>query len=90
MSGQEQPPAFEPGTDDCNQALEVLYHFLQGELTEERRVTIEGHLNGCSSCLEVYDFEAELREVVSERCQEEVPDDLRRRIADLLGLEDQA
>ncbi|MCU0274033.1 MAG: mycothiol system anti-sigma-R factor [Acidimicrobiales bacterium] len=90
MSGQEHTPPFEPGTDDCNQALEVLYHFLQGELTEERRVTIEVHLNGCSSCLEVYDFEAELREVVAERCQEEVPDDLRRRIADLLGLEDQA
>jgi mycothiol system anti-sigma-R factor len=88
VSGPDDSGPFEPGTDPCNQALEELYHFLQGELTEERRVTIRVHLDGCSSCLEVYDFEAELREVVAERCSEQVPDDLRKRIAGFLGLDE--
>ncbi len=71
-------------TDPCEEALHELYHFLDGELTEERRTQINGHLDGCTTCLGAFDFEAELRTVVARRCQDQVPDELRRRIADLI------
>ena len=68
----------------CEEALAELYTFLDGELTEERRVTIRRHLDDCNPCLEAYDFEAELRLVIRHRCTEEVPDSLRARVADQL------
>jgi mycothiol system anti-sigma-R factor len=74
----------EPGTGDCAGALEELYSFLDGELTAERRTHIRAHLDGCQDCYEAFDFEAELRIVVSTKCRDEVPEQLRDRVADAL------
>jgi mycothiol system anti-sigma-R factor len=71
---------------NCSDSLHELYTFLDGELTDEKRVTIHQHLEDCSPCLEAFDFEAELRTVIARRCHDEVPESLRRRIADSLGL----
>jgi len=70
-----------PGGTDCVEAIHTLYHFLDGELTEYRRVEIQHHLDGCLPCLEAFDFEAELRMVIARKCRDEVPDGLRERIA---------
>jgi mycothiol system anti-sigma-R factor len=70
---------------DCEEALVALYSFLDGELTEAKRIEIRHHLDDCSPCLEVYDFEAELRMVIRERCRDQVPDTLRQRVADRLA-----
>jgi mycothiol system anti-sigma-R factor len=70
-----------PLKGDCQQALDTLYHFLDGELTEERRHEIQHHLDDCSPCLEAFDFEAELKMVIAHRCRETVPESLRLRIA---------
>ncbi|MBW8826097.1 MAG: mycothiol system anti-sigma-R factor [Acidobacteria bacterium] len=66
---------------DCTESVRELYTFLDGELTVERRVAIRAHLEGCSDCYGAYDFEAELRQVVSSSCKEEVPEQLRNRVA---------
>jgi len=66
---------------ECQEALDTLYHFLDGELTEERRRQIQHHLDDCSPCLEAFDFEAELKIVIARRCREAVPETLRLRIA---------
>jgi mycothiol system anti-sigma-R factor len=71
---------------ECQEALDTLYHFLDGELTAERRVQIQRHLDDCSPCLEAFDFEAELKVVIARRCRETVPEALRLRIA--IALED--
>jgi mycothiol system anti-sigma-R factor len=71
---------------DCQDSLHELYTFLDGELTDDKRFTIHSHLEDCSPCLEAFDFEAELRTVIARRCHDEVPESLRRRIADSLGL----
>jgi mycothiol system anti-sigma-R factor len=74
---------------DCREALGELYEFLDGELTIERKETIRGHLDGCGDCLGAFDFEAELRIVISRCChKDQVPDQLRHRIAEALGLTD--
>ena len=69
---------------DCSESLHELYTFLDGELTIERRVAIQRHLDGCSPCGEVYDFEAELKVVVQQRCREQVPEHLKARVAEAL------
>jgi mycothiol system anti-sigma-R factor len=72
---------------DCDDALHELYHFLDGELTTERRVTIQAHLESCPPCFEGYDFEAELRIVIAKKCHEQVPEALRLRIAEAIDHE---
>ncbi len=66
---------------DCNETLRELYQYLDGHLTEGDREHIRHHLDDCSPCLEAFDFEAELRMVVRNRCTDRVPEDLRTRIA---------
>jgi mycothiol system anti-sigma-R factor len=78
MSQRDQP------IDECGEAIQQLYTYLDGELTDDRRTLIHDHLESCGSCLEAFDFEAELRTVVSRRCHDEVPESLRTRIAESL------
>ncbi len=66
---------------ECTEAVEVLYHYLDGQLTEERRILIRRHLNDCPPCLDAFDFEAELRTVIAHKCRERVPESLRVRVA---------
>lgn len=70
---------------DCQDALHTLYHYLDGELTEERRLAIKRHLNECQPCLHAFDFEAELKVVVARSCRDQVPDHLRAKIARALS-----
>ncbi len=71
-------------SEDCAKAVEELYTFLDGELTESKRVMITEHLDACPPCFDAFDFERDLRDVVSRSCAETVPDDLRRRIAAII------
>jgi mycothiol system anti-sigma-R factor len=70
---------------NCDEALAELYVFLDGELTDQKRTAIREHLDDCSPCLEVYDFEAELRLVIKHHCSDQVPDSLRGRVAKQLA-----
>ena len=68
-------------TDEhCSDVLGQLYRFLDGELDDRARVRITAHLDDCSPCLEAFDFEADLRRVIANRCRDQVPADLRDRI----------
>ena len=73
---------------DCREAVETLYHYLDGELTYERRIVIQRHLDDCHDCIEAYEFEAELRIAVSRSCREPVPPSLIDRVAQALKLEE--
>jgi len=72
----------------CEEALKELYVYLDGELTDEKRSMITGHLDDCNPCLEAFDFEAELRIVISKRCHDDVPESLKLKIAHQLELQD--
>ena len=74
---------------DCQEAIHIIYHYLDGELTDDRRHEIQAHLDDCMPCLEAYDFEAELRMVIARKCRDEVPDTLRLRRAEALRIEGQ-
>ena len=70
---------------NCGEALRQLYVFLDGELTPDLRTVIRTHLDRCACCLEAFDFEAELRVVVSSCCRsDEVPEHLRVRVVQAL------
>jgi mycothiol system anti-sigma-R factor len=93
--GSEQPPLGapfgnwydRPVYDPCQEAIATLYTFLDGELTADRRETIQRHLDECSPCFEAFGFESELKAVIARNCREEVPESLRRRVAEALRAE---
>jgi mycothiol system anti-sigma-R factor len=73
---------------DCDEAVHQLYHYLDGELTDERRQEISTHLDLCEPCAGAAGFEAELRQVIANHCRDRVPDSLIRRIADAIHEEE--
>lgn len=78
-------PDIPPGK--CNETLHELYHFLDGELTPARRDRIQQHLEDCPPCYEAFDFEAEIKAYIADKCRERVPESLRTRIAEAIGHE---
>ena len=73
------------GTPDCERALAEVYTFLDQELNDAQRAEIMAHLEACSPCFEAFDFEAELRMVITTKTHSvEFPDSLRIRIEEKL------
>ena len=69
------------GEPDCSATLKELDVFLDDELSDEARTSIEHHLDDCPDCLSAFDFHAELKQVIGEKCRnDEMPADLLARI----------
>jgi anti-sigma factor (TIGR02949 family) len=66
---------------DCNETIRELDAFLDGELSDDARGQIHDHLNGCTDCLQAFDFHAELKVVIREKCNnDEMPAGLLAKI----------
>jgi anti-sigma factor (TIGR02949 family) len=66
---------------DCNETLRELEAFLDQELTTDTKQAIDRHLGGCNHCLEAFDFHAELKLVIQQKCHsDEFPPGLMARI----------
>lgn len=66
---------------DCNETLRELDAFLDSELSEETHIAIRSHLEQCPDCLQTFDFHAELKMVVSQKCHaDEMPAGLMAKI----------
>jgi anti-sigma factor (TIGR02949 family) len=73
---------------DCNETLRELEAFLDDELSDDNRDQIHAHLGGCPDCHQAFDFHAELKAVIAEKCrQDELPPALAARIRACLDLE---
>lgn len=71
---------------DCEETLRELEAFLDGELTADARASIELHLERCLDCLHAFDFHAELKLVIAEKCRhDEMPSSLVQRIQECFG-----
>ena len=76
-----------PLKPQCEDALHEIYHLLSGEIDDSKRAQIATHLDECSPCAEPYDFYAELRRTVQQRCRDTAPPGLLSRIEEALGHE---
>ena len=71
---------------DCAQTLKELDVFLDGELSDHQHAAIRHHLEGCMDCLGAFDFHAELKIVVAQKCNnDEMPPDLLGKIERCFG-----
>jgi mycothiol system anti-sigma-R factor len=66
---------------DCKQTLRELDAFLDDELSPTTREQIHYHLEGCVDCLQAFDFQAELKQVIRRKCSnDEMPPGLLAKI----------
>jgi len=78
---------FRSENGECREVIERLYEFLDSELTETSRVKVRRHLDHCGNCLEAYEFEAELREVISSKAHDAIPPHLMDRLKEMIEAE---
>jgi mycothiol system anti-sigma-R factor len=63
------------------ETVKLLGEFLDRELTTCEIETVQGHLDRCPPCLNVYRFEEKLKRLVRVHCEREcAPSDLRDQI----------
>ncbi|HSB38463.1 MAG TPA: zf-HC2 domain-containing protein [Gaiellaceae bacterium] len=69
--------------DPCDECEELLQPYLDKVLSDEERAKAEAHLELCSYCRKRYVFEERLRMFVRQAAGEEMPPDLKQKLAEL-------
>lgn len=69
---------------DCEQALNILYDFLDRELGENDHEAMEHHLSVCKSCFSRVEFEQRLKDKMKSLREERAAADPSDRIKQLL------
>jgi mycothiol system anti-sigma-R factor len=70
---------------DCEDTLREMETFLDGELTDVAAMSLRAHIEGCTDCLQAFDFHAELKVAIAEKCRhDEMPAGLLARIEQCL------
>lgn len=75
----------------CGQAVQQLWEYLEDEVSEQDRGAVEEHLAFCRRCCGEVEFAEELRTVLEEAGEVELPPAVERRLVGVLDeLEDEA
>jgi mycothiol system anti-sigma-R factor len=69
--------------DPCEKCEEMMQPFLDRTLDDSERAEAEAHLESCGYCRKRYRFEESLRQFVRKACSEEMPPELKRKLAAL-------
>ena len=69
---------------NCDQSTERIYYYMDGQLTWWRRLQIRRHMKSCFPCAQSLDFEIRVRRVISLKCHDEAPEELKRRVMEAL------
>lgn len=65
---------------DCQKALDNLYVFLDQEIDGASCEEIEQHIAECADCLNEFDLERIVKELVQRSCAEPAPEPLRSKV----------
>ena len=74
----------------CAEAVRQLWAYLDGVVDEPSREAIEEHLSFCRRCCGEVEFAEELRACLAAQAAEELPADVRARLATTLDRLEQA
>ncbi len=68
----------------CDEAIEQIYFYLDGEMTWYKRTRVRRHLRRCGDCASAFDFETRFKEVVRNKGMEHPPPELIDRLRTFL------
>ncbi len=66
--------------EDCADFLERIVYLIDNELPEGDCSVVRAHLDGCNPCLEKYDLQVTMKQLVARSCGESAPAGLLERI----------
>jgi mycothiol system anti-sigma-R factor len=66
--------------ESCADFLERIVYFLDNELDEADVADVRVHLDECAPCLQNYDLQRTVKEMVARSCHETAPESLRQRV----------
>ena len=69
--------------DPCDKCEKMLQPYLDRELTDAERAEAEQHLAACDYCRRRYRFEENLRQFVRQAASEQMPPELKAKLAAL-------
>jgi anti-sigma factor (TIGR02949 family) len=69
---------------DCHEAMRLLWEYLDRSATTTDRNLFEQHLTHCRRCCGEMDFAVELRRLLAESRDVDLPDDVRHRLTTAL------
>ena len=75
--------SFSPGVDPCDECEKLLQPYLDKQLSDSELAEAEAHLEICAYCRKRYVFEERLRMFVRQAAVEEMPPDLKQKLANL-------
>ena len=75
--------AFGVGIDPCEECEKLLQPYLDKQLSDAERAEAEAHLDECAYCRKRYVFEERLRMFVRQAAVEEMPQNLKQKLAAL-------
>lgn len=83
---ESQPVAHRHGGSDnpCQSALDGLYQYVDGEMSEEGRLQLEMHLRDCVGCENVFGFEFQVKRLIATRGRTRCPDEVRARLVTVI------
>ncbi len=65
---------------DCDEAIRLLFEYLDNELEQHDHAAVEAHLHDCRACFSRMEFDKRLRGMVKGPGAAGAPDALRQRI----------
>jgi len=68
----------------CLEAIEQIYAYLDGELTEAEVNEFEHHMGHCRSCFSRKELETELNKKLNKTSEGEIPESLQNRLKNLI------
>ncbi len=66
--------------NNCDHALEYVYHYLDEEITWYHRARVRWHLRRCNDCCNGYEFERRVKAMVRSKGVDEPPPELFERL----------
>ncbi len=67
----------------CRECEQLLQPYVDRDLTQDERAMVEQHLDGCGRCARCYRFEEGLRGQLKKLLREEMPLELKAKLAAL-------
>ncbi len=69
----------------CEEVMEQLFTYLDGELDEGAHVAIDRHLQACRGCYSRVEFEQRLKDRLAEMGRVPAPESLRERVKAMIA-----
>ena len=66
--------------DECVDYIERIVYMIDNELDQADCAVVEMHLRECGPCLERYDLQRAVKQLVARSCAESAPESLRDRV----------